>query len=172
MYSALKRLVVGPPLASSDEHHTRIGKPTGLAVLASDAISSTAYATEELLLVLMPVAGMAALADLVPISIVVAVLLVLWEASSRLGLLRPVLFSSPSVIAATLVTSIASGEMGRHLGATLIRTAGGLVLGLAEAMTAGYISSSYKDAVPFVLILLVLFFLPRGMFGSRAADRV
>jgi amino acid transporter len=83
MYSALKRLVVGPPLASSDEHHTRIGKPTGLAVLASDAISSTAYATEELLLVLMPVAGMAALNDLVPISIIVAILLVLVISSYR-----------------------------------------------------------------------------------------
>jgi amino acid transporter len=83
MYSALKRLVVGPPLASSDEHHTRIGKPTGLAVLASDAISSTAYATEELLLVLMPVAGMAALTDLVPISVIVAILLVLVISSYR-----------------------------------------------------------------------------------------
>jgi amino acid transporter len=83
MYSALKRLIVGPPLASSDEHHTRIGKPTGLAVLASDAISSTAYATEELLLVLMPVAGLAALEDLVPISIVVAILLVLVISSYR-----------------------------------------------------------------------------------------
>lgn len=39
-------------------------------------------------------------------------------------------------------------------------------------MTAGYVSSAYKDAVPFVLILLVLFFLPRGLFGSRAVDRV
>ena len=61
MYSALKRLVVGPPLASSDEHHTRLGRPTALTVFASDAISSTAYATEEILLVLVPVAGLAAL---------------------------------------------------------------------------------------------------------------
>ncbi len=42
MYSALKRLVVGPPLASSDEHQTRLGRPTALTVFASDAISSTA----------------------------------------------------------------------------------------------------------------------------------
>src|SRR5512133_591745 len=40
--------------------------------------------------------------------------------------------------------------------------AGGLILGIAEAMTAGYVSSSYKDAVPFVLILLILFFRPQG----------
>ena len=83
MYSALKRLVVGTPIASSEEQHTRIGKPTGLAVLASDAISSTAYATEELLLVLMPVAGLAALDNLVPISIIVAIMLVLVISSYR-----------------------------------------------------------------------------------------
>jgi amino acid transporter len=83
MYSALKRLVVGTPIASSEEHHTRLGRPTGLAVFASDAISSTAYATEELLLVLMPIAGLAALSDLVPISIVVAILLVLVITSYR-----------------------------------------------------------------------------------------
>ena len=63
MYSALKRLVVGPPIASSEEHHTRLGRPTALTVFASDAISSTAYATEEILLVLVPVAGLAALDD-------------------------------------------------------------------------------------------------------------
>lgn len=51
--------------------------------------------------------------------------------------------------------------------------AGGLILGIAEAMTAGYVSSAYKDAVPFVLILLILFFKPSGLFGSRAsAERV
>jgi amino acid transporter len=83
MYSALKRLVVGTPLASSDEHHTRLGRPTALTVFASDAISSTAYATEEILLVLVPVAGLAALNDLVPISIVVAILLVIVITSYR-----------------------------------------------------------------------------------------
>lgn len=50
--------------------------------------------------------------------------------------------------------------------------AGGLILGIAEAMTAGYVSSAYKDAVPFVLILLILFFKPSGLFGSKASERV
>ena len=50
--------------------------------------------------------------------------------------------------------------------------AGGLILGIAEAMTAGYISSAYKDAVPFVLILLILFFMPRGLFGAKVSERV
>jgi branched-chain amino acid transport system permease protein len=44
--------------------------------------------------------------------------------------------------------------------------------GILEAMGAGYISSSYKDAMPFVLILLILFFMPRGLFGGKSTDRV
>ncbi len=60
------------------------------------------------------------------------------------------------------------GGLGSGLGAV----AGGLMVGVVEAMAAGYISSAYKDAVPFVLILLILFFLPRGLFGARITDRV
>ena len=83
MFSALKRLVVGSPLASSEESHQRLGRPTALAVFASDAISSTAYATEEILLVLVPVAGLAALHDLVPIALVVVALLTIVITSYR-----------------------------------------------------------------------------------------
>ncbi|HTN65802.1 MAG TPA: branched-chain amino acid ABC transporter permease [Burkholderiaceae bacterium] len=60
------------------------------------------------------------------------------------------------------------GGLGGGAGAIV----GGLILGIAEAMAAGYISSAYKDAVPFVLILLILFFRPDGLFGSKLAERV
>jgi branched-chain amino acid transport system permease protein len=49
---------------------------------------------------------------------------------------------------------------------------GGLLLGLIEALTAGYVSSIYKDAVAFVLILVILFVRPQGLFGRKAMDRV
>lgn len=65
-------------------------------------------------------------------------------------------------VAATL------GGLGSGVGAIV----GGLLLGIVEAMTAGYISSAYKDAMPFVLILLILFFLPQGLFGKKTTDRV
>jgi amino acid transporter len=75
--SSFKRLVVGRPIATSEEGHQRLTKVVALAVLASDAISSTAYATEEILHVLVPVAAMGALDYLIPISLVVMVLLVI-----------------------------------------------------------------------------------------------
>ncbi len=83
MLSSFKRLAVGRPLASSEEGHQRLTKVIALAVLASDAISSTAYATEEILHVLVPVAAMDALEYLIPISIVVMVLLVIVITSYR-----------------------------------------------------------------------------------------
>jgi amino acid transporter len=83
MASILKRLLVGRPLASADEGHQRLIKIVALAVFASDAISSTAYATEEILLVLIPVAGFAALDYLIPISIVVTILLAIVVTSYR-----------------------------------------------------------------------------------------
>ncbi len=46
------------------------------------------------------------------------------------------------------------------------------LIGIVEAMGAGYISSAYKDAIPFVLILLILFFMPRGLFGGLSTERV
>lgn len=60
------------------------------------------------------------------------------------------------------------GGMGNPKGAFL----GGLLLGLIEALTAGYLSSQYKDAAAFVVILAVLFFMPQGLFGRSATERV
>ncbi|MBV9953540.1 MAG: APC family permease [Acidimicrobiia bacterium] len=84
MVSSLKRILVGRPIASTEEHTQRIGKPVALAVFASDAISSTAYATEEILLVLlMAVAFPKTHSYLVPIGILAVVLLFIVLTSYR-----------------------------------------------------------------------------------------
>jgi amino acid transporter len=76
MASLVKRILVGSPLASSEEEHQRLGKPTALAVFASDAISSTAYATQEMLFILMTaVVFPTSHSYLVPIAIAAAILL-------------------------------------------------------------------------------------------------
>ncbi len=60
------------------------------------------------------------------------------------------------------------GGMGNPMGAV----AGGLLLGLLESLAAGLISSGYKDAIAFVVLLLVLFLRPSGLFGRASAERV
>ena len=60
------------------------------------------------------------------------------------------------------------GGMGSPLGAVI----GGLILGLLESFAAGTISSAYKDAVAFLVILAVLFAMPQGLFGRRSVERV
>jgi len=74
LLSALKRLVVGRPIATYHADHQRFGLLGGLAVLSSDALSSVAYATEEVLRVLM-IGGIGAMALAQPISLMIATLL-------------------------------------------------------------------------------------------------
>lgn len=49
---------------------------------------------------------------------------------------------------------------------------GGLLLGLLESLGAGYLSASYKDAIAFIILLLILFLRPEGLFGKRETERV
>jgi len=78
----VKRVLVGRPIPSSLAHHERLTKATGLAVLSSDALSSVAYASEEILRVLM-VGGLATLTLSRPISLLIATLLAVVAFSYR-----------------------------------------------------------------------------------------
>jgi amino acid transporter len=77
-----KRIIVGQPLDTAVAHGQRIGRLPGLAVFSSDALSSVAYASEEILLVLAP-AGAAAVAYSVPVALAIVVLLFLVVGSYR-----------------------------------------------------------------------------------------
>ena len=74
MVSLAKRVLIGKPIATSEEHQQKLSKRVALPIFASDAISSTAYATDEIVLVLTVQAGigLAAFDKLIPISIIVA----------------------------------------------------------------------------------------------------
>lgn len=93
---------------------------------------------------------------LVPV-VVAAGLLIAWEVLSRLGVLRPVLFSSPVVIGRTLARSFATGEMGSHTLATLVRTSAGLALGAIPGLLLGLAmgwSSGLRRALDPILAAL------------------
>jgi amino acid transporter len=79
---ALKHLLVGKPIPSHQAHHERYTKATGLAILSSDALSSVAYATEEILRTLL-IAGTASLWLVTPIGCVIAGLLLVIAFSYR-----------------------------------------------------------------------------------------
>ena len=126
---ALKRVVVGSPIPTSLAKHERLSRVTGLAIFASDALSSVAYASEEIFLALV-LAGTAALATSVPIALGIAVLIGIVVTSFRQSILaypqgggayvvtRENLGRSPSLVAGaallidyvlTVAVSVAAG---------------------------------------------------------------
>src|SRR2546429_9563560 len=83
MVARLKAIAIGRPLSNEEEIAERLSKKKALAIFSSDAISSSAYATEEILRVLIAVAAGAALAYSVGISIAIAGLLAVVSVSYR-----------------------------------------------------------------------------------------
>ena len=70
----VKRILLGRPLATSRLEHERLGRPTALAVFSSDNMSSVAYATEEILRVMIPAIGILAFSYVLPISFAIVLI--------------------------------------------------------------------------------------------------
>jgi amino acid transporter len=82
LWQDIRAVAVGAPLATANVVHERLSKVKALAIFSSDALSSSAYATEEILLILI-LAGSGALGYSVPISVAIAALLVIVAISYR-----------------------------------------------------------------------------------------
>lgn len=132
-------------------NRTRLGKAILATSCNADAARMMGINTQFILFISF---GLSALLGAIAGIIIAPITLTSYDIGVMLGL--------KGFVAAVL------GGLGSSVGAV----AGGLLLGVAEAMAAGYISSDYKDAVPFIIILLVLFFMPSGLFGARGAERV
>src|SRR5690242_11732245 len=150
----LKRRLLGPPLDTDQLAHERLGKPTALAVFASDNLSSSAYATEEFLRVLIPAAGIAAFGFVMPLTIAMLVVLFLLILSYR-----QTIKAYPSAGGAYIVTK-------DNLGTTLAQVAGvallvGYVLTAAVSAAAG--AAALASAIPalagWVLPISIFFLL-------------
>jgi branched-chain amino acid transport system permease protein len=104
------------------------------------------------------------------------IILFTWVLSAWLGglagfLVAPLFFINMGVGFAVMLKAFAAciiGGFGSLQGALV----GGLFVGVAETLLAGYVSSAYKDVLAFGLLILVLLFLPRGFFGEKIGEKV
>src|SRR5580704_2293364 len=167
--SILKRLIVGAPMPLAQARHERLSKTVALAVFSSDAMSSVAYATEEILLILI-LAGAAAAHLTVPIAVAIAGLLVVVSVSYQ-----QTIHAYPSGGGSYIV---ARANLGPSAG---LVAAGALlidyVLTVSVSVAAGV--AALTSAVPWLLshrVLLGVFFIAAiayaNLRGIRESGRV
>ena len=153
MATSLKRLLIGKPLASADEQHQRLSKKIALPVFSSDAISSTAYATEEILHVFIVAGvGAAAYAKLVPISIMVVVLLTVVVVSYR-----QTIFAYPSGGGSYVVSRENLGEIPSLVAGSSLLTDYILTVAVSVAGGVAAIVAAFPSLVQYRVELCVGF---------------
>jgi amino acid transporter len=165
-----KRALLGPALPTSSLRHERLGKPTALAVFASDNLSSVAYATEEILKVGVPVVGAAAFALLMPITYgILAVLAIL------LFSYRQTIRAYPSAGGAYIVTRDNFGLLTAQIAGVALLT--DYVLTVAVSASAGIaaVTSAFPSLFPYRVAMAVgcIWFLAWGnLRGVRESGRM
>lgn len=125
-----KTRLLGQPLHNDQLAHERLGRPTALAVFASDALSSTAYASEEILRVLVPAIGVLAFGRVVPITLAMVGVLVILVFSYR-----QTIKAYPSAGGAYIVTKDNLGLMPAQVAGVALLT--DYILTVAVSVSAG-----------------------------------
>ncbi|HEY8525779.1 MAG TPA: amino acid permease [Acidimicrobiales bacterium] len=155
-----KRRLLGEPLHTEQLEHERLGKPTALAVFASDNLSSSAYATEEILHVLVPAVGVAAFSLVVPITLAMLVVLAFLILSYR-----ETIKAYPKGASAYLVVKDNFGPgLAQVAGAALLTDYVLTVAVSTSAGTAALVSAAH--ALEPYRILIALGFIGLIMFGN------
>src|SRR5574338_353740 len=150
--------LIGHPLPTADAPHHTIGKAVGLAVFASDALSSNAYATQEILTILAA-AGTLAFGYIVPISIVIVGLLAIVVVSYE-----QILHAYPNGGGAYIVASDNFGKMPALVAAAALLTDYILTVSVSISSGVAQIVSAYPElfnyrvpmAVVFVAFIMVI----------------
>jgi amino acid transporter len=162
----LKRWLVGLPLKTKQAAHERLSKRLALAVFSSDALSSVAYATEEILLVLT-LAGTAVVAYSIPISLTIVGLLAILTMSYR-----QIIFEYPEGGGAYIVGRTNLGEWAGLVAAAalmidyVLTVAVSVAAGIAAVTSAFPNLLSHREALCLGAILLVLVVNLRGVRES------
>jgi amino acid transporter len=162
-----KRRLLGPPLTTDQLEHERLGNPTALAVFASDNLSSSAYATEEILRVLVPVVGVAAFALVVPITVAMLVVLAFLILSYR-----ETIKAYPTAGGAYMVTRDNFGLLPAQVAGVALLTdyvltvAVSVAAGTAALASAAPVLAPYAVAISVGFIVLIAFGNLRGVKES------
>jgi amino acid transporter len=149
MISALKRALLGQPLATAQARHERLSKTTGLAIFASDNLSSVAYASEEILRVLI-LAGVGALSLASPIGVAIAIVIAIVIYSYRQTIVAYPQGASDYIVAKDNIGTLAGLTAG---GALLID----YTLTVAVSVSAGVaaITSAAPALFPYRVVVCV-----------------
>jgi len=87
------------------------------------------------------------------------------------ALITPIVFASPTMGTMLGLKGFVAAVIG-GLGSVKGAVAGGLLLGVIEALSSAYLSTAYRDAITFFILIAVMLRWPRGMFGALVAQRV
>jgi amino acid transporter len=148
----LKNKVLGPPLSTDRLEHETLGKPTALAVFASDNLSSSAYATEEILRVLIPYIGLAAFTLVTPITIALLVVLFFLILSYR-----QTIKAYPSAGGAYIVTRDNFGLMPAQVAGVALLTDYVLTVAVSVAAGSDALASTFTWLQPYTLPIALFF---------------
>jgi amino acid transporter len=161
--------LIGRPLSTADAPHQTVGKAIGLAVFASDALSSTAYATQEIL-VILAIAGTAAFGYAFPISMAIVALLVIVVLSYEQTIL-----AYPGGGGAYIVARDNLGELPALAAGAALLTDYILTVAVSVSSGTAQITSAYPSLFPYRvhlsvgLVLFVMLINLRGVKESGTA---
>lgn len=162
----LKRWLVGPALKTTQAVHERLSKPLALAVFSSDALSSVAYATEEILLILV-LAGTVAVSWSIPISLMIVALLAILTMSYR-----QIIYEYPAGGGAYTVAKSNLGEMPGLVAAAalmidyVLTVAVSVAAGVAALTSAVPMLFQHREALGLLAITLIVIVNLRGVRES------
>jgi amino acid transporter len=148
----LKTRLLGRPLRTEELEHERLGKPTALAVFASDNLSSSAYATEEILRVLVPAVGVAAFSLVVPITIGMLVVLGFLILSYR-----QTIKAYPTAGGAYMVTRDNFGLLPAQVAGVALLTDYVLTVSVSVAAGSAALASAFPALTGYVVPISVAF---------------
>ncbi|HEY7045483.1 MAG TPA: amino acid permease [Nocardioidaceae bacterium] len=166
----LKKRLLGPPLHTERLAHERLGKPTALAVFASDNLSSSAYATEEILRVAIPAVGVAAFSLVVPITVALLIVLGFLILSYR-----QTIKAYPSAGGAYIVTRDNFGLLPAQVAGVALLTDYVLTVSVSVAAGIAALSSAFPALSPYNLwlsIFCVLLIAGGNLKGVRESGKI